>query len=146
VILLSGIRISGEDQAAGLSMGLADGYIPRPFSRTEFLARIEAMLRLRSKQESLREALRLIAHRIPGLVCQYRLRPNGKFCIPFANEVIRQYFQLSPEEVREDASKLFATLHPEDFDEVVASLRQSATNLTPWVQEFRVQYDDGTMR
>jgi two-component sensor histidine kinase len=58
VILLSGFKTTGEDQAAGLATGLADGYISLPFSKPEFLARIDALLRLRAMQELLREALR----------------------------------------------------------------------------------------
>jgi two-component sensor histidine kinase len=58
VILLSGFKTTGEDQAAGLATGLADGYIARPFSKPEFLARIDALLRLRALQEMLRAALR----------------------------------------------------------------------------------------
>jgi two-component sensor histidine kinase len=57
VVLLSGHKTSGEDQAAGLGTGLADGYIVRPFSKPEFLARVDALLRLRTAQEALREAL-----------------------------------------------------------------------------------------
>ncbi len=57
VVLLSGVKTSGEDQAAGLSAGLADGYIARPFGKTEFLARIDALLRLRTAQVELRVAL-----------------------------------------------------------------------------------------
>jgi PAS domain S-box-containing protein len=57
VVLLSGQKTSGEDQAEGLASGLADGYIVRPFSKPEFLARVDALLRLRSAQEALRDAL-----------------------------------------------------------------------------------------
>lgn len=53
VILLSGIRVSPEDQAEGLSKGLADGYISRPFSQVEFLARIDAFLRIRAAKQAL---------------------------------------------------------------------------------------------
>jgi PAS domain S-box-containing protein len=56
IILLSGTHISPEHQAEGLSKGLSDGYIPRPFSQVEFLARIEAFLRIRATQEKLRES------------------------------------------------------------------------------------------
>ena len=57
VILLSGARTSGEDQAAGLATGLADGYIARPIGKAELLARVDAMLRLRAAQ------LELMQHR-----------------------------------------------------------------------------------
>ena len=58
VILVSGTRITVEDQVKGLDEGLADGYITRPFSKVEFLARINAFLRIRATQEALRESLR----------------------------------------------------------------------------------------
>jgi len=57
IILISGFRISPEEQAEGLSKGLADGYIARPFSQADFLARIDAFLRIRAVQEALRTAL-----------------------------------------------------------------------------------------
>jgi PAS domain S-box-containing protein len=56
IILLSGFRISPEKQAEGLSKGLADGYITRPFSQADFIARIDAFLRIRATQESLRKS------------------------------------------------------------------------------------------
>lgn len=149
IILLSGLKTTGEDQAMGLNTGLADGFMTRPFGKPEFLARIEAMLRLRTEQEALREALgRLekIASQVPGVVYQYRLRPDGSSCFPFASDAIRQIYRVSPEEVREDASKVFDAIHPDDLDGTVASIRASAQTLTPWVHEYRVKFGDGTER
>ncbi|HPU79820.1 ATP-binding protein [Accumulibacter sp.] len=148
VILLSGTKISSDDQAAGLVAGLADGYITWPFSKPEFLARIDAMLRLRSAQESLREALNLlhqIASQVPGVVFQYRLRPDGSSCFPFASDAMRAIFRVSPDEVRADAGKVLAKLHPDDHDATIASIQNSAKDLTPWVHEFRVKLDDGAV-
>ena len=56
VVLLSGARISPQDQADGLRNGLADGYVIRPFSKVDFLARIEAFFRIRLAQEELKKA------------------------------------------------------------------------------------------
>ena len=149
VILLSGLKISGEDQAAGLSGGLADGYIARPISKTELLARVDAMLRLRAAQEALRETLarwQKIASRVPGLVYQYRLRPDGSACFPYASDAMLSIYGVSPEQVRVDASAVFAILHPDDHDRIVASIQASARDLTPWRQEYRVKLADGTVR
>ena len=150
VILVSGFKTSSDDQAVGLSSGLADGYIARPFGKAEFLARIDALLRLRSTQETLRkDLLRLqkTASRMPGLVyCQVRMRPDGTSCVPFASDAIRDVFRVDPEELREDASKIFASLHPDDCAHVVESIRTSASDLSPWHLEFRVKFDDGTVR
>jgi len=56
VVLVSGVRITPQEQADGLRQGLADGYVIRPFSKVDFLARIEAFLRIRSVQEDLKKA------------------------------------------------------------------------------------------
>jgi len=56
VVLVSGSRITPQEQADGLRQGLADGYVLRPFSKVDFLARIEAFLRIRKAQEELQKA------------------------------------------------------------------------------------------
>ncbi len=102
--------------------------------------------RAEEAQEEERSRLQKIANQVPGVVYQYRLRPDGSSCFPFASGAIRQVYRLSPEEVCEDASKVFAILHPEDREGVVASIQKSAQDLTLWSQEYRVKFDDGTVR
>ncbi|HEY8037184.1 MAG TPA: EAL domain-containing protein [Methylobacter sp.] len=98
-----------------------------------------------ARQEAL-DRLRKIASRVPGLVFQFQLRPDGSSCFPFASEAIYDIYRVSPEEVQEDAAKVFAILHPEDHDSVVASIKASARRLTPWRHEYRVKFKDGTVR
>jgi len=90
--------------------------------------------------------LQKIASRLPGVVYQFLLRPDGSACFPYASEAIRDIYRVSPEEVRDDASKVFAILHPDDFDGVVTSIQKSAQDLTPWYHEYRVKFNDGTVR
>ncbi|HLD09561.1 MAG TPA: EAL domain-containing protein, partial [Methylophilaceae bacterium] len=97
-----------------------------------------------ARQEAL-DRLQRIASQLPGVIFQYRLRPDGSSCVPFASEALRDIYRLSPEEVREDASPIFALIHPEDLDGLVASVQVSAQNLTPWRHEYRVKFDDGTV-
>jgi CheY-like chemotaxis protein len=54
VILASGIQVSSEHQADGLDIG-ADGYITRPISNKEFLARVQAGERIKRAEDALRE-------------------------------------------------------------------------------------------
>ena len=103
----------------------------------------------KASENALQEALdrlRKIAGRLPGLIFQFQLRPDGSSCFPFASEAIRDIYKVSPEEVREDASKVFAILHPDDYDSFVASIQASAKNLTPWRHEYRVKFNSGTVR
>jgi DNA-binding response OmpR family regulator len=54
VVLASGIRVSSESQAEGLDIG-ADGYVIRPISNKEFLARVQSMERIKRAEDALRE-------------------------------------------------------------------------------------------
>jgi DNA-binding response OmpR family regulator len=54
VILQSGVHISSEIQADGLDVG-ADGYIVKPISNKELVARIQAMERIKRAEDALRE-------------------------------------------------------------------------------------------
>jgi PAS domain S-box-containing protein len=89
--------------------------------------------------------LQAIASRVPGLVYQYRIRPDGSNYIPYCSAFIRDIFELSPEDVCEDASKIFALTVPDDFDGLMDSIKQSTRDLTPWQHEYRIKLDDGTV-
>ncbi|MGZ8190162.1 MAG: sensor histidine kinase [Methylococcaceae bacterium] len=99
----------------------------------------------RRKKEALNR-LHKIAIQVPGLVYQYKLRPDGNACFPYASEAILEIFRVSSKEVREDASKILSVVHPDDVKSVMASMLSSARNLTPWRHEFRVKFDDDTVR
>ena len=87
-----------------------------------------------------------IASRVPGVVFQYRLNPDGSSCFPYASDAITEIYRLSAEAVQLDASPVFKILHPDDYETVVASIQQSALELSPWLHEYRVKFEDGTVR
>ncbi len=87
-----------------------------------------------------------IASRVPGVIYQYKLRPDGSSCFPYASEAIRDIYRVTPEAVLEDASAVFANLHSDDYDGIVASIQHSAATLQPWQYEYRVRFADGTIR
>ncbi len=107
---------------------------------------VTARRRDEERSRELASRLQKIASQVPGLVFQFKLRPDGTSCLPYASERIRELFRVSPEEVREDASKVFAILHPDDHDDIVESIRHSASTLHPWQAEFRVKFPDGDVR
>jgi diguanylate cyclase (GGDEF)-like protein len=90
--------------------------------------------------------LQNLTNNVPGLVYQYLLRPDGSSCLPFASEGLRELFRLSPQQVAVDASPILALTHPDDLAGVSASIQASAQTLEPWVREYRVKFDDGTLR
>lgn len=98
-----------------------------------------------AKQEAL-DMLRKIASQVPGIVYQFRLHPDGRTSVPYASEAAREIYGFTPEEVREDASKVFTHAHPDDLEGFRASIEESARSLAPWQHEYRLKFDDGTER
>ncbi|HWX30242.1 MAG TPA: response regulator [Steroidobacteraceae bacterium] len=87
--------------------------------------------------------LQKITSQVPGIVYQYRLRPDGTSHFPYASEGIRQIYGLTPQSVSEDASGIFAVFHPEDRQRVIDGFAASAAQATPWQDEYRVCRPDG---
>lgn len=90
--------------------------------------------------------LEKIASRLPGMVYEFRLNPDGTMTLPYASEYIQQIYNLKPEEVKDDASPVFKWIHPEDLAELHQSIQTSATQLTPLLHEYRLRYDDGRIK
>lgn len=93
------------------------------------------------KQEAVDRLLK-ISSRIPGVIYQYRLRPDGTSCFPYASDNIKEIYQVDPDEVKEDASKVLAIIHPDDLQGVMSSILESAKSLTQWKYEYRVTFPD----
>jgi len=100
----------------------------------------------RQAQHEIINRMDKIASRVPGVIYQFVLRPDGSSHFPYASNALAQIYRLSPEQVREDASAVFETLHPDDFAMVQETIAESATQLTPWQHEYRVRFADGTVR
>jgi len=96
---------------------------------------------LRKKEEKLQQSHDLLAKlsdQVPGVLFQYRVFPDGKACFPYANQAIQEIYEVSPEQVRRDASLVTAFHHPDDAKEIAASLHDSARTLQSWHYEYRV--------
>ncbi|MFN8709436.1 MAG: PAS domain S-box protein, partial [Planctomyces sp.] len=81
--------------------------------------------------------LQKVTNRVPGAVYQFRLRPDGHVSMPYSNEGLYPLLGISPDDVREDASEIFVNAHPEDIDGLMASIQQSAREITHWTHECR---------
>lgn len=95
----------------------------------------------KKNDENLKESQNLLfnlARLVPGVIYQYQLFPNGHSAFPYSSSGMFSIYEVTPEEVKEDASPVFDRLHPDDFDEIVKRINESAENLTTFYCEFRV--------
>lgn len=99
-----------------------------------------------AERQAALDLLTKIAHSVPGVVYQYRQRVDGSSCFPFASEGIREIYRVNPEDVYEDASKVLSATYAPDLNAFIKSIQTSAQNLTAWHHEYRVKFDDGTIK
>ncbi|MGA8054497.1 MAG: PAS domain-containing protein, partial [Burkholderiales bacterium] len=98
---------------------------------------VEAALR---SQVEMQGWLTKIAATVPGMICSFKLRPDGTVCMPYASSALDELYGLQPEDVREDATTLLALIHGEDIGHVNEMITASASTMTPWRAEFRVRH------
>lgn len=79
-----------------------------------------------------------LTRQVPGVVYQYRLYPDGRSAFPYSSPGMNDIYEVTPEDVREDATPVFGRLHPEDYDDVVEAIQESARTLRTFYCEFRV--------
>lgn len=92
VVIVSGSRIDPESQVRGLETG-ADGYLVRPISNRELLARVQSMLRIKSAEDAVRrqeKQLRvLISSSVDGMLV-VNLEGRVLFANPAACELLNR--------------------------------------------------------
>ncbi|MGK2905973.1 MAG: PAS domain S-box protein, partial [Desulfuromonadales bacterium] len=90
------------------------------------------------KLEQSHNLLSKLARLVPGVIYQYRLFPDGSSAFPYSSPGMNDIYEVSPEEVQEDATPAFGRLHPDDYDMVANLIQVSAQTLKTFYCEFRV--------
>ena len=92
-------------------------------------------------EEKLRESdelLKQLTANVPGAIYQYQYFPDGKSAFPYASSGIESVYEVTPEEVRLDASLVFTRIHPDDQQRVTESIKESYRYRTVWECDYRV--------
>jgi diguanylate cyclase (GGDEF)-like protein/PAS domain S-box-containing protein len=84
------------------------------------------------------ERFRKLMAEMPGFVYQFRLQPDGAAALIYASAGIREISGLDPSEVEGNAEAFLKTIHTADAGRVRRSMVQSAQDLSPWYEVFRV--------
>ncbi|HEY5808043.1 MAG TPA: ATP-binding protein, partial [Povalibacter sp.] len=93
---------------------------------------------LRENLRAERDRLAMIAATAPGVLCTYRVEPDGRSWFPYSSPKIIEIFGCSPEELQRDAKLAFDVMHPDDLPAIMATVEQSIQNMSYWQLEYRV--------
>ena len=97
---------------------------------------------LREMAAQLQQTIDLITNltdEVPGFIFQYRELADGRGVFSYASDGIRDIYEMTPEQVAQNAGLIYALIDPRDLAAYRQSLLESAANLTPWRHEYRVR-------
>lgn len=93
-----------------------------------------------TRRIDLQDQFTKVAASVPGLICSFRLRPDGSACMPYASPVIDAIYGIGIELVAEDFNPVFARIHPDDIGRIHASIAESARSQQPWRDTYRYNH------
>lgn len=131
-------RRDGEQRTISISTSFISAMAQR---KAGVLAVMRDITERKRMEEELREGnqlLKELSKQAPGVIFQYRYFPDGRNCFPFVSENIRNVYEVTPEEVKDDGSKVFARLYREDRDRVTRTFLDACKNLSVWECDYRV--------
>lgn len=85
------------------------------------------------------ETLKKLSEQIPGTIYQYQQYPDGSSRFPFSSDGIRDIYEITPADVKHDATKAIKRIHPEDYELVMRSIDESFQTLENWELDYRVK-------
>ena len=147
-VLLSSLEIDGKTFIQGVHHDLTE--------RKKLIATLENK---KKKNKALKNALyeqkllqelncrtsKIFKH-TPGMVLEFCLSADGHTSLPFASKGIESIYELTAEQVKDDASAVFSRIHPDDLDQVSASIQESARSMQAWHLEYRVNLPQKGLR
>jgi PAS domain S-box-containing protein len=131
--------ISIEVQPLRDDQGVVTGYMGIESDITE---RKRAQEELVAKEQRLTQ----LTAQAPGVIFQYDVRLDGKSSFAFLSAGFRSLFGREPEGVAAHPPILFSFVHPDDREEVAASIGQAVQRVVPWTHTFRIVLPEGAIR
>lgn len=82
--------------------------------------RLDASLRERNA------LLQSLSRNVPGAIIKFRMGLDGQFSLPYVSEGLGALYELDGEELRQDYTRSFARIHPQDLAQIQQMLAQRA--------------------
>lgn len=90
-----------------------------------------------AREETEQRYNRMVA-RVPGIVYQFRLAPDGAMSMPFISTRAEEYVGFTAKGIMENCDLLLGAIHEDDFKGMYDAIVESATSLGQFLWEGRV--------
>ncbi|MEO1373577.1 MAG: PAS domain S-box protein [Cyanobacteria bacterium J06635_10] len=79
-----------------------------------------------------------MADNVPGMIYKFQLSVDGAISFPYVSSGCREFYELEPQQVKENPQLLFDMVHDDDIPELTAAINTSAQTLQKWESEWRI--------
>lgn len=90
--------------------------------------------------------LQNIAARVPGVLFEARVRPDGSSSFGFMSERARDMLEIDPRQLADNGNLFFLRVHQDDKKPLLVSMLRSAEQLLPWRGVYRVKLPQRGLR
>ncbi|MEO0843117.1 MAG: PAS domain-containing protein, partial [Cyanobacteria bacterium J06643_5] len=108
------------------------------------------LIKLRERVADLEEKLchqevefKTLIDNVPGMIYKFQLGKDGKMSFPYVSSGCREFYELEPEDVKQNPELLFDMVHDEDFPRLQEAINISAQSLQKWESEWRIVTPSG---
>ncbi|MCX5776043.1 MAG: PAS domain-containing protein [Candidatus Firestonebacteria bacterium] len=107
-----------------------------------------SLMRRQAEKNSREKDLRFekLSSNVPGMIFQFTRRPDGTYCVPLTSSGIKDIYDCSPQDVREDFTPISRVICPDDIARVFNEIEYSAKHLTVFNCEYKVQIPGKNIR
>ena len=86
------------------------------------------------------ERLAKIAASVPGVIFIFQMDKDGTISMPYCSPGTSNFLGIDAAQLSEDATPIFASMHPDDAAQAFALVHASSQSLAPSYLEFRIQH------
>lgn len=92
--------------------------------------------------ETLQRRLSLATENLPAVLYEFELLENGISRFPYTSSKVKELFGITPEDLDIDSEVFFQSIHMDDRNRVMNTIRESANTNTELLLEFRTVIDE----
>lgn len=109
----------------------------------------ELAARIAERTEALQQTevlLQRLADNVPGMLYEFRLKPDGTVSYPYVSSGCRELMERDPKEIQNDPSIPFNAIQPEDVVRLQQTMNNSAQTLQNFEAEWRIVTSSGQQK
>lgn len=96
--------------------------------------------------QNMESLFKSLAANIPGMIFQFRMKPDGKMNFPYISAGASRVYETDPQKFIENPESIFETVHPDDRVTLMEKTQESAKNLSTFHWELRLLFPDNRIK